>query len=399
MKKIIIGIILTITVCCAYGQTSIADCKGIEYGIYAVGSPEDSVYVMRNPRDWSEYDMKKGVRYMFDIIWESPCEFSLVYNFKDGRHVENPEYHIGDTLKYAVKEVNKSKVVCEVINKGKETEQVLWQTEVDTARIEKFLTGMISDSSALKKFSELYPDSLKKMMMGLIRKSGDNMLLKPEWEVIETVLSYYEAGDITPLYNSASDVFKMAITSDDMNGYNRFIQAAYGKLKNYSVSSTESGMGNSDKEIKCILNCRFEKANCNVKVSFALKKSDSVYQLSGLNVVADSVEQLPFIKSLGSSFFESTNSEKFKKIYEESADTLKAMAKYNQISRLLSVIYEQGNFDGYKAEYLNYSPNKSGGYFTVVYKMVKGSNKSYLSLSYIFEQGEYKLAGLHYDQK
>ncbi|MCD8528534.1 MAG: hypothetical protein LRY27_00785, partial [Chitinophagales bacterium] len=263
------------------------------------------------------------------------------------------------------------------------------------------------DSSLTNGIVELLPDSIKKEMPKLIQQMEKATFNQAEVEQIEYVLSLLKQNNISPINDIASDNFKKIVSAIELTDYNEYLKNVYGKLETYSVHSSPVSMdfGNLFGGIifnnvsTYVLDATFEKVNGNVQITIGLKNDSIIYKIETLNVQSDISNDVPFIQNLTKDFWYQLKKKEFKNIYNGSAQLFKDKVSYDQVKKMLSLIESNGYLEFYKPSSLFFTTDQGRGYIAAQYLLDKDNKEATISLNYLLENGEYKLAGLNYSQK
>ena len=392
----------------SFGQTTKLDCKTSKFGNFVVDNPQDSIYVFREFSSWYEMNTQKGFRNIFTIIWTDDCNFSLVFKDCSAKDKSLKTYRKGDTLVYKAVSISAISITYLITSKTKTYQQTL--SRKDGLDVWEFMftrdIELKQDSSLTKGIAELLPDSIKNDLSKLREQIKKATFNQPEVEQVEYVLSLLKQCDIRPIIAIGSDEFKNIVSATVLEDYNEYLKNTYGRLESYSVFNSPVSMdfGNLFGGItfnsvsKYVLSATFEKVKGNVQITIGLKNA-GIYKLQTLNVEAGKTTMVPYIQTLTEDFWYKLKYKEFKEIYDSSAQLFKDRASYEQVKNMLSLIESYGQLDFYKLNAQNFAIDEGRGLISAQYLLDMDNKKAIVSLNYIKENGNYKLAGLKYNQK
>lgn len=377
----------------------------LKFGDFVAGDPQDSIYIFRDFSSWYEMNTQKGFRNIFTIIWKDGCNFSLVFKDCSAKDKSLWAFHKDDTILYKAISLTKTSIIYSVTAGTKTYQQTLSrQCGLDVWEFMITRDIELKEDSLKDGFTEMFPDSFKKELPNLRQQIKKATFNQPEVEQVEYALSLLKQSDISPINAIASDDFKNIVPATALADYNEYLRNTYGKLLSYSVISSPLRMSfdsfggiTFNNVSKYVLDATFEKVNGNVRVTVGLK-NDTVYKIQNLNVQAGKTTSVPFIESLTKDFWFRLKNKEFKKIYNGSAQLLKDKATYEQVKNILSLIKSYGQLDSYKLSGQNFAIYEGKGFILAQYLLEKDNRKAIISLNYIKENDNYKLAGLNYNQ-
>jgi hypothetical protein len=379
-----------------YGQSAKPDCRNFIAGTFFKDNTKDSVIVFRGLEYWIEADIKNHECRVYKTSWTDDCDFMLIYNNTITQDKSIKFYkRIDDTLMYSSESFDSNGI----------NYLVKSSSSVGYHKLH-YLTDTIAWLYLIDADSNLYFDTTEiKYLYGLpLSNYNYNVpyFLSLQTGIFENqfvayVVSLFKSGDVKPAFNYASRLLKAHSPDAVLNDYNVYASHLYGKLLTYQPLSVRDGyrLGKTNSfSHTYIIQARFEKLTGPAEICLSTAP-DINSPLLSLNVVVDSVKKIPYIIEMTKSFWASLKHRDFKGIYDSSSSTLKAILPYSQAQSVLNSIDSIGHLDDYKLYFENFTVNKDRGLIITSYKCELPNKSLSLSLMYLFENGEYKLAGLN----
>lgn len=425
--KLIQTIFLTILAAVAVGQNNNTFITGQFVPVEQV--EDDSVFYLITLSQVYELHANKGYRNIFDVKWFDYNSFELKYDGSSNK-IEK-EYEEDEVLKSSLVYKNDSVFEFKINDKvkllNKYHQNDIWylMTEKDNELKESLKKVNLShDESELEIGND---DSIINMLTRITANNQmymDMMKLSDfEIDAVKCLFDDLKNFDFESFYNRGSSEFKKQIDLNSFKHYFDFIKNVYGKWECFSVLSQSVntpffGIPVQEEGIlKLKFKVKFEnyKEEVIVSVIFFAEKDvkeydnvdESSYRLiegpktiKSFNISSNDYEASNHLAKISSRFFEHFNNGKYSEIYNESSEYLRNDISLEQVKKMLSLAKSMSEGSAYKLYKHNFRVEKNfGGLIIIHYEAENDKRFMYLSLVYTAEPGNYKLSGLHVQER
>ncbi len=167
-------------------------------------------------------------------------------------------------------------------------------------------------------------------------------------------------------------------------------------MKSYKVTTIKEGypLRKNVNAHTYIIHGEFEKVPGGADICINVSPESSNRLLS-VNVVMDSANEIPYLNVIAGNFWWLINQKKYREIYDSASDLLKKKVSFEEAEKSLIYLDSLGHLNDYKLYFQNFSAAGDKGVITLSYKCTLPEKSLFMNLLYIFENGEYKLAGVN----
>ncbi len=395
------------TLLTANAQTAKLSCSNFNGGAFYYYTPSDTIVVYRGLEYWISADVRGNTCIVSKIAWKDSANFVTHLNYvldeDRNRFQDSSKIYFASTY-YSVYSVDEKSITYKVRYSQNDTNShfITLHTLYDSIAWQYLIyadSNLYKDTAEIKKLYGKPEEKYYCNMPYFINLQTDSS----ETQFVSFMISLFQKGDIKPAFEFAAPNLKAHSPAAVIDDYNQYVQHLFGKLQSYTVTSIKDGfhIKKNERAHNYIIHGTFEKLSgkANEADLCITTNSASINPLISVNVVVDSLSKIPFLNELSNGFWVLLKQKEYHKIYDLSALKMKEKIDYKQVEKIFKYVDSLGHIDDYKLFFQNFNTSGNRGQIVLSFKAGAPDKPLFMNLLYIFENGEYKLAGVNAPKK
>jgi|GEM_PF-3483041 len=248
--------------------------------------------------------------------------------------------------------------------------------------------GLIFYTNILSKDKEEWYNNLLNNSNEKIGKE----LYKFDYNLLFNSINQIKENKFDELFEQSSYLFKENIVKNDFISHVRFLNSVNGSLKSYQLSNAAI----QDSITIFIFDTKYTELNTNVilqliYVSSITKSGKAETKLAGFNLHNEDYIEIPKLSIIAKPFIDNFKNNNIEEIYENSSQIYRDNVSIEQLFEMYNSIIELGKIDEIKYYNYTFAVEPDGDVLSLIYVLHINNSKYKLILSYIMENGVYKL--------
>lgn len=244
-------------------------------------------------------------------------------------------------------------------------------------------------------YTNLFSQNKQEWFNDLLKNSNekvDNEIYNFNYNLLFNNLNQIKNNKFNHLYQQASYLFKENITKEDFINHVNFLNSVNGSLINYQLSNAII----QDSITIFVFDTKYSELQSKVilqliYVNSLSNSSKAETKLAGFNLHNEDYTDIPKLSKIAKPFINDFEAGNIENIYKNSSLIYKANVDIEQLFEMYNSILDLGKIKEIKYYNYTFSVEPDGNVLSLIYILSINSNKYKLVLSYIKENGEYKL--------